>query len=216
MTQAEAFAKLEGLGHAFFETKDVAALLGVEHSNANKIADRLAKTGLILRLARGKWALRHANRLAACEHLTSPYPACISLQSALYYHGMISQIPSVIYAVSLARTRRYVTPLGTFSIHHLDPEFFFGYEPDRSGDANIAVPEKALLDTLYLGPTRTRLFVKLPEIEFPGRFNWRGAFAMAARIKSPARRVFVENALVALRSSSRKATDRSTKSASPS
>ena len=211
MTQGEALAKLEGLGHAFFETKDVAALLGVEHSNANKIADRLAKTGLIVRLARGKWALRQANRLAACEHLTSPYPAYISLQSALYFRGMISQIPSMIYAVSLARTRRYETPLGTFSIHHVDPDFFFGFELDRSGDAKIAVPEKALLDIFYLGPTRTRLFVKLPEIELPRRFEWRGAFAMAARIKSPVRRVFVENALSALRSSSRKAMDRSAK-----
>ena len=201
MTQTQAFAKLEALGHAFFETRDVAALLGVEHSNANKIADRLARVGLIVRLARGKWALRNASRLAACEHLTSPYPAYVSLQSALYYHGMISQIPSIIYGVSLARTRRYATPLGTFSIHHLDPDFFFGYELDPAGDAKIALPEKALLDTFYLGPTRTRLFVKLPEIEFPRRFDWRGAFAMVARIKSPARRVFVENALRSIRRS---------------
>ena len=204
MTQTEAFTQLEGLGHAFFETKDVAALLGVAHSNANKIADRLAKSGLIVRLSRGKWALRRANKLAACEHLTAPYPSYISLQSALYYHGMISQIPSMTYAVSLARTRRYETPLGTFSIHHVDPDFFFGFDLDRSGDAKIAIPEKALLDVLYFGPTRTRLFVKLPEIEFPRQFDWRSASNMAAKIKSPARRVFVETALTSLRRSSRK------------
>lgn len=199
MTQIEALARLEALGHAFFETKDVAALLSVEHSNANKIADRLAKSGLIMRLARGKWALRRANKLAACEHLTSPYPAYVSLQSALYYHGMISQIPAMVYAVSLARTRRYHTPLATFSIHHFGPDFFFGFDLDRSGDAKIAVPEKAVLDVLYLSPTRTRLFVKLPEIEFPRGFDWRNASHMADKIKSPARRAFVKGSLSSLR-----------------
>jgi len=61
MTLVEAFARLEALGQSLFETKDVAALLGVENSNANKIVSRLARGGLIVRIARGKWALR--NRL---------------------------------------------------------------------------------------------------------------------------------------------------------
>jgi len=203
MTQVEALAKIEALGQPFFETKDLAALLNVEHSNANKIAGRLAAAGLIVPLVRGKWALNRANKLAAAEHLTSPYPTYISLQSGLYHHGMISQIPSVTYAVSLARSRRYETPIGTFSIHHIDPDFFFGYEMDRSGTTKIAVPEKALLDVFYLSPTRSRLFVKLPEIEFPRKFSWPKAFDMAKQIKSVARRVFVEEALSSLRSSSR-------------
>jgi predicted transcriptional regulator of viral defense system len=202
MTQVEALAKIEALGQPFFETKDVAALLAVEHSNANKIAARLARSGLIVSLMRGKWALRRANKLAIAEHLTSPYPAYVSLQSALYYHSMISQIPSVTYAVSLARTRRYETRIGTFSVHHIDPDFFFGYELNSSGDAKIAVPEKALLDVLYLSPSRTRLFVKLPEIEYPKRFRWRTALEMAARIKSRARRSLVKKALSAMRRSS--------------
>ena len=54
MTQVEALAKIEALGQPFFETKDLAALLNVEHSNANKIADRLAAAGLIVPLIRGK------------------------------------------------------------------------------------------------------------------------------------------------------------------
>jgi hypothetical protein len=206
MTQIEALAKIETLGQPFFETKDLAALLAVEHSNANKIAARLGQSGLIIPLVRGKWALRGINTLAVAEDLTSPYPAYVSLQTALYYHGMISQIPSVIYAVSLARSRRYQTPVGTFSIHHVDPDFFFGYELDRSGNAKIAVPEKALLDVFYLSPTRTRLFVRLPEIEFPRQFSWQRAFNMVAQIKGQARRVFVKKALSSMRDSSRQQT----------
>jgi predicted transcriptional regulator of viral defense system len=212
MTQIEALAKIEALGEPFFETKDIAALLAVEPSNANKIATRLARSGVIVPLLRGKWALRRVNKLAIPEHLASPYPAYISLQTALYYHGMLSQIPSIIYAVSLARSRRYQTPLGSFSIHHIGPDFFFGYEMDRLGAAKTAIPEKALLDVFYLSPTRTRMFVKLPEIALPFGFSWQKAFAMAAKIKSPARRAFVKNALTSMRESSDEKRKRPSKS----
>ena len=114
---------------------------------------------------------------------------------------MISQIPAATYVVSIARTRRYKTPVGTFSIHHVEPDFFFGFELDQSGSARIATPEKALVDVFYLGPTRTRFFTKLPEIEFPRTFSWKKAFEMTARIKGRARRTFVERALLSMRNS---------------
>lgn len=199
MNQVEALAKLERLNQPLFETRDIAALLGVERSNATQIARRLAKAGLLLKLARGKWALRNANRFAVAEHLTSPFPAYISLQSALYYHGMISQIPAVTYAVSLARPRRYETPLGAFSVHHVESSFFFGYELDETGAAKIAVPEKALIDFFYFRPARTRLFTKLPEIELPKKISWKLARRMATKIQSHSRRVLVEQSLASIR-----------------
>jgi predicted transcriptional regulator of viral defense system len=202
MTQIEALAKIERLGLPLFETKDLAALLKVENSNANKIASRLAQTGLIVPIRRGRWALRRRlNKLAIPEHLTAPYPTYVSLQTALYHHGMISQIPAVTYAVSLARSRRYDTPIGTISIHHVEPEFFFGYELDESGIVKIATPEKALVDVYYLSPTRSRLFTKLPEIEIPRQFDWNKTFEIASKLKSHARRSFIERALATLRDS---------------
>jgi predicted transcriptional regulator of viral defense system len=202
MTQVEALAQIERLGLPLFETKDLAALLKVENSNANKIASRLAQTGLVIPIRRGRWALRsRLNKLAIPEHLTAPYPTYVSLQTALYHHGMISQIPAVTYAVSLARTRRYDTPIGTISIHHVEPEFFFGYELDESGMVKMATPEKALIDLCYLSPTRSRLFKRLPEIEIPCRFSWNKTLAMASKIKGRARRTFVERTLATLRDS---------------
>ncbi len=192
MKATETLAKLQALGQSLFETRDLAALLNVAHSSASRAASRLAKTGLIVKLGRGKWALSHnLNRLAISEHLTSPFPAYISLYSALYYHGIISQIPAVIYAVSLARTRTWDTPLGVFSIHHVAPDFFFGYEMDASGTAKIAIAEKALVDLLYFMPTRSRLFVNFPELELPEKFAWRKALEMTKRIKSSLRKRFV-------------------------
>lgn len=200
MKQIEALAKIESLGHPFFETRDVAAVLRVSNTNANKIATRLAETGFVIRLARGRWALpRNLNKLAVPEQLAAPHPAYISLQSALYQHGLISQIPVVTYAVSLARTRRYETPLGVFSIHHAHADFFFGFEPDPSGSAMIAVPEKALVDVFYFSPTRTRLFATLPELEIPKSFNWTTAQRMAGRIRGKGRRRLVAGKLAALK-----------------
>jgi hypothetical protein len=104
---------------------------------------------------------------------------------------MISQIPVPVYAVSLARTRRYVTPVGVVSIHHVAPDFFFGFETRGENNIRMARPEKALLDFFYLAPTRTRLFCSLPEVERPNRFDVKMAKSMIARISFPARRKMV-------------------------
>jgi hypothetical protein len=52
----------------------------------------------------------------------------------------------------------------------------------------------------YLSPTRTRLFVHLPEIEFPKLFRWAEVARWTKRIAGKSRRVFVERKLTALRS----------------
>ena len=195
MNQVEALARIGSLGQPVFQTKDVAAAAGVTATNANKIATRLAASGFLIRLARGRWMLtREPNKLLVPEELTAPYPAYISLQTALYHHAMVSQIPTVTYAVSLAKTRRYQTPIGTFSIHHLAADFFFGFERDRT-NVPIAVPEKALLDVLYLSQTKTRLFVRLPELDLPKNFSWQKAAEFASCIRSVARRRSVKEKL---------------------
>ena len=66
MTLVEALGKIEALGQSLFETKDVAALLGIENSNANKIVSRLAQGGLIIPIRRGTWALRTLKQVRSC------------------------------------------------------------------------------------------------------------------------------------------------------
>jgi hypothetical protein len=108
---------------------------------------------------------------------------------------MISQIPTVIYVASLAKTRRLSTRFGTFSIHQLAPRFFGGYTTVPATGAHLATPEKALVDTLYLGQTRSRLFAHLPEVELPRGFDreearrWIGRIAAAPRRLAASRRL---------------------------
>lgn len=182
-------ARLLKMGMPAFQTSEAAAFLGIGVSHASKLAARLAAAGLLARLGRGRWGFRDKIDLFALpEYLTAPYPSYVSLQSALYHHGMISQIPSVIYAVSIARTRTYETDMGTVSIHHVDPSMFFGYQSMPRGAGKIASPEKALIDFLYLSPARTRLFRSLPELDFPKGFKVREARRIIRKVRSLRRR----------------------------
>ena len=200
MNQIEALQRLRAMATPAVESRDVAALLQVSTSNATTILRRLAAEGMIIHLSRGRWLVNEKiDRLALPELISAPYPAYISLQSALFHHGMIEQIPSVIYAVTPARPRRLRTPLGTISYHHMPPELFRGFELSSGSDAKIATPEKALFDLVYLAPGRSRVFSKLPELTVPGRFRWKLLKEYTARVKSPERRAFIAERLEILR-----------------
>jgi hypothetical protein len=145
-----------------------------------------------MRLKRGLWAFpENLEPLALVPHLTAPFPSYVSLQSALYYHDMVSQIPDVVYCVSLARTRTYETSMATISVHHIPGNFFFGYEERGEHQGRMAIPEKALLDTLYLSQSKSRLFSVLPEVEFTPKFSTNKALSMIRKIADDRRRSFV-------------------------
>jgi predicted transcriptional regulator of viral defense system len=203
MNQIEALQRLRTLAAPVVETRDVAALLQVSTSNATTILRRLARTGMIAHLSRGRWlANEKIDRLALPELILAPYPAYVSLQSALFHHGLIEQIPSVIYAVTPARPRRLRTPLGTISFHRMPPELFKGFELSSRSDAKIATPEKALFDLLYLAPGRSRVFSHLPELTIPRRFQWQRLKEYTTLVKSSGRQAYIAQRIRVLRSAS--------------
>ena len=158
---------------------------------------------MVTHLSRGRWLLNEKiDRLALPELISAPYPAYVSLQSALFHHGLIEQIPSVLYAVTPARPRRLQTPLGTISFHRMPPELFKGFELAPRSDAKVATPEKALFDMLYLAPGRSRVFSSLPELTIPRRFQWERLKEYTKVVKSPGRRAHIAERIRALRSGS--------------
>ena len=107
----QALARIQQTGQTVMRTADVMGLLDVNKDHASQILSRLAGSGHLLRLKRGTWLIaRTRDPLPLVGYLTAPLPSYISLQTALYHHGMISQMPTVIYCVSLTRTRVYATP----------------------------------------------------------------------------------------------------------
>jgi predicted transcriptional regulator of viral defense system len=201
MNQIEALQRLQTLATPVVESRDVAALLQVSASNATTILRRLGAGEMIVHLSRGRWLVdKKIDRLALPELISAPQPAYISLQSALFHHGLIEQIPSILYAVTPARPRQFRTPMGTISFHRMPPELFKGFELSSGSDAKIATPEKALFDLLYLAPGRSRLFSKLPELSIPRGFQWQRLKEYTARVKSSGRRTYIAGRIKAIRS----------------
>src|SRR5690349_20844655 len=127
MNQIEALRRLKPLGIGF-EPRDEATALQGTSANAHMIVSRLARVGLLSHLSRGRWLQSsQVSRFAIPELISAPSPAYVSLQSALFHHGLIEQVPSVIYAVTLGRPRRVRTPAGVVSFHRLPPELFIGF-----------------------------------------------------------------------------------------
>lgn len=185
MNASKALGLLRSLHTPAFSTSDAAARLGLSVEAASQTLRRLQTPGLVRWIRRGLWTLHDPiDPFAVVEYLTAPHPAYVSLQTALRLHGMIEQIPSVVYVVSLARSHRIRTTLGTFSVHRVAPSFFGGFEVSERSGAKIATPEKALLDACYLSGGRSRLFASLPELVLPPGFRRGVAQAWLAKIPS--------------------------------
>jgi predicted transcriptional regulator of viral defense system len=198
MNQMEALQKIQALGVATFETRDAAALLRITTANASGILRRLAGRGHLRKLAHGQWAVGDMSRSLLAEQVARPYPAYVSLQTALFRHGVIEQVPAITYAVTLGRPRKVATPAGTVSLHRVPPELFGGFAVAADGSKQASV-EKALFDVVYLSPTRSRLFVRLPELELPRSFRWAETARWTRRIAGKSRQAFVAKKLTELR-----------------
>lgn len=104
------------------------------------------RAGDLLRLKRGVYAFsdRVLERSDVARVLYAP--AYISMESALYFYGLI---PDVVFAMTLVTpktTRRFKTPVGQFTYSHIHPRLFYGFDPDTL----MAEREKALADFFYL------------------------------------------------------------------
>jgi predicted transcriptional regulator of viral defense system len=195
MNASEAFAELRRLGVPVIDTADAAAVLHLSTSAAAKTLSRLAKAGLVTAVRQGTWWVDgNVDPYRLPEYLTAPLESYLSMQTALHLHGLIEQVPSIYYAASLARTKRVVTRVATFSIHHLAPEVFGGYEETSSG-VKLATPEKALFDFAYLSAGKSRLFTSLPELELPRGFRRKELKRWVAQISSARSRTITQRKL---------------------
>jgi len=79
----------------------------------------------------------------------------VSRQAALAHHGLIPEHVPVVTSVGSGRPRRWDTPLGSFDYHHVRGDLRTGFsrtEVAEDQSAFVALPEKALLDLVYLEP----------------------------------------------------------------
>ena len=192
MNAAAVYAKLLAANVPVLRTSEAAAVLSLSPVAASQALRRLGAVGLVRRLRHGLTWVSHApiDPWVVLEYLSAPYPAYGSLYSALYLHGVLSQVPQMHFAVTLGRTQRIRTRVGTYSLHQMAPELFGGFETLDSG-AKLATVEKALFDLAYLAATRSRLFTRPPELELPRCFNRAVLSGWTERITAARRQVQV-------------------------
>ena len=118
-------------------------------------------------------------------------PSYISLHSALAFYGMIPEAVIQINSVTSLKTSSFVNQFGSFTYQSVRPELMFGYElkPIADGRAvQIATPEKALLDLLYLysfyNNSEEIEQLRLDEDFMSRDFNWSLCDEYAARFQS--------------------------------
>ena len=119
---------------------------------------RWVKKGLLLRLRQGYYTfpeykskpdftLFFANRIYR--------PSYISLHTALAFYGIIPEAVVQITSVTSLKTASFQNEFGEYVYKSIRKELMFGYDikPIANGQSlQLALPEKALLDILYLYP----------------------------------------------------------------
>ncbi|MGA1794386.1 MAG: type IV toxin-antitoxin system AbiEi family antitoxin domain-containing protein [bacterium] len=122
-------------------------------SNPNVFLTRALKAGYVKRIARGIY-YNTFKELPQVEEVACfvRTPSYISCEWALNAHGVILQVPSVCSAITLSPSvgkRNTVTYKGiVIEYSKIAERLFRGYE--TKGGFNMAAPEKALLDAVYL------------------------------------------------------------------
>ena len=138
------------------------ALLLAGHDSASRVhlqLSRWVKAGRLMQLRRGIYSLTPAWRKV------EPHPfvvanrlqrgSYVSLQAAMAFFGIIPEHVPVVTSVSPGRRETVKNDLGAYQFNHIGGAMLFGYsrlEVAPRQFAFTALPEKALLDLVYLTP----------------------------------------------------------------
>jgi predicted transcriptional regulator of viral defense system len=145
--------KLIQSGKTIFSLDDLGKIWGIENRNYLKlISSRLFKRGEILRISRGLYAINDAYNILEFANKLK-VPSYVSLETVLQKEGIIFQDYSkTVFSVS---NNSVLKKNGdkTFKYFKIKDVIFSNPSGiDRSGQVNIAVPERALCDRIYLSP----------------------------------------------------------------
>jgi len=138
----------------FFTINDIKGIFGIKENSAKVLALRYLKKRLFIRIKRGiyitemKWRnLLIEERFKIANFLQ--VPSYISLNTALSYYGLTTQIQQD-FIENIGYRRKYEKEIEgvVFTYYIISKEYYFGFI--RKENFFIATPEKALVDAVYL------------------------------------------------------------------
>lgn len=136
-------------GKKAFLTKDLQNLLEIDSKRTlEDLIRRFLDEKILISLEKGKYLLGNANvsDFEIAQFLYSP--SYISFETALNYYGILSQFPVEVTSVTTKSTQKKEVLGKMYTYSQINTSLFTDYI--KVGDALIALPEKALLDQLYM------------------------------------------------------------------
>lgn len=175
MPKTSIIGYIKRLRHPVFTTREISDISNKTMSAVTQSLNYLCRQGIVKKLYRGIWAevtYKQITPFMLIPHLFKSARVYVSFLSALHLHGIIEQIPQVITLASTSHTKKIKTALGTFVVHKISPEYFFGFDWYKgTEDFLIATPEKALSDCLYLWTRKKKQYGYFPELNLNKPFS---------------------------------------------
>lgn len=146
-------------GEVVGEEFDYQALLSAlrDYAQPRDAITRALASGDIVRVKKGIYVFgpRRRRRPPSREILANLIygPSYVSLDSALFYHGLIPEQPKAVTSATPSRPKRFFTPMGLFTYRRVpSPAYSAGVDRVQLDDGTaflLATPEKALADKLH-------------------------------------------------------------------
>lgn len=151
------------IDHEVFDYQTLVGLLNEYASPRDKIT-KMIREGVIVRVKKGLYVFGNElrQRKFSAVYLANLIygPSYVSLEYALQMYSLIPERVEEITSVTTGRSKRFVTPIGTFSFRKVPERAFAGgmdIQVNASGSRYlIAVPEKALVDKVMKSAHQVR------------------------------------------------------------
>jgi predicted transcriptional regulator of viral defense system len=137
-----------------FSLDNAQKILGSSRGYASLFISRNVKKGRLTFIKKGLYALPESTYAEIATNISAP--SYMTMASALYYHSLVDQMPNsiVVFNTGVSTKMNVKTADGTYDIRLVKtlPKRVFGFERERSGKgfAYVALPEKAVVDAIYM------------------------------------------------------------------
>ena len=141
--------KIYNSGFSLFTLKALRDVLEIKKEGTLfSVINKLLKANILIKLERGKYLLKDAevNDFTFANFIYQP--SYVSFESALNFHGILSQFSYDISSATTKKTAGKIFQDKAFIYTQIKKDLFWGYEKNEG--FIIAFPEKALLDQLYI------------------------------------------------------------------
>jgi len=149
---------------SFFSIKTLSDILEIKSEKTLfRYIKKLVNADVLIKMEKGKYMLADSevSDFAIAYFLYNP--SYISFETALNYHGILSQFPYEISSATSKKTAKKEFSEKFFTYTQIDKKLFWGYE--KRDNFLMALPEKALLDQLYLA-SKGYKSINLQEYDF--------------------------------------------------